>query len=526
MNAIILRVPRTLAWLCSAGWLCAAATFGATDGDDFNDNSKNAAKWGKDSTVRRGVLTERNQRLEYTCSNPTFEDESLRPWVLTRFPYNADWELRVNVFNTVEAFLAEQVASAGFKILTTGSPSNSLFAELYSSSLGSLPSRTGFDTELETDHETVAVVDREGGNGVTNGAVRIAFTSASKVITIYYDTNISDGFQWVQQASFGLTGAGGADGNTQWGLNDTHQFAVFLYGYSLLIPVTSGRMHLDNFVAEGGVTPSGGPSPDPLGNFDFSFPTNNPFLTRIVSLTGNYQGVTPTSHARNYNIDVAQDESGKLAFMGNMDGIQDKNGNTEISAGGGTVKTVNGTPTLQIGGAFTGTRDGAATTFNGKATAPAELVDFGGQPGVSGTATYRSKVGGVPFSGKNLPVQILSPPGSAANLKQDWSLHLDISRKLVKGKERTVAAAQLALPNGDTIAFPEKAVRYSATKGYSLSFKRGTNITINPMKIDRKSSISIKRMTLGPESQPTGGTIVYQFLGQKGTANLPDFLAP
>ena len=96
----------------------------------------------------------------------------------------------------------------------------------------------------------------------------------------------------------------------------------------------------------------------------------------------------------------------------------------------------------------------------------------------------------------------------------------------MKGKERTVAGARLTLPNGDTIVFPEKVTRYSATKGYSLSFNRGTNITVNPTRIDKKSSISIKRMTLGPGSQPTGGTIVYQFLGQKGTANLTDFLAP
>ncbi|HWN95936.1 MAG TPA: hypothetical protein VNT99_12945 [Methylomirabilota bacterium] len=527
MNAILFHVRRTLAWFCCAGSLCAATTFAASDdGDNFDDNSKNA-KWGRDSVVRRGVLTERNQRLEYTCSDPTFEDQSLRPWVLTGFPYNMDWEVRVDVFNGVVPQLDEQVTSLGFDILTTGNPNHGLFAELYSSALGGLPSRTGFYSELETDDEPVSVVDREGGNGVTNGAIRIAFNSSSKVITIFYDIDVSNSYQWVEQASFGLAGAGGADFTTDWGLNDTHQFAVFLYGYSSIIAVPTGKMHLDNFVAINGVTPSGGPTPDPLGSFDFSFPTNNPLLTRIVSLTGNYQGVTPTSFARNYSIDVAQDESGKLAFMGNMDGIQDKNGNTEISAGGGAVKTVNGTPTVQIGGAFTGTRDGASTTFNGKSTTPAELVDFGGQPGVSGIATYKSKVGGVPFSGKNVPVQILSPPGATENLKQDWSLHLDISRKLIKGKERTVAGAQLTLPNGDTIVFPEKVTRYSAAKGYSLSFKRGTNTTVNPTRIDTKSSISIKGMTLeqqGPDAQPTGGTIVYQFLGQKGTANLTDFL--
>ena len=75
----------------------------------------------------------------------------------------------------------------------------------------------------------------------------------------------------------------------------------------------------------------------------------------------------------------------------------------------------------------------------------------------------------------------------------------------------------------------ERVVKYSVTKGYSLLFKRGTNVTINRPKIDKKSSISSKGLTLvrqGADWQPTGGAIQYQFLGQKGTANLMDYVAP
>jgi hypothetical protein len=72
-------------------------------------------------------------------------------------------------------------------------------------------------------------------------------------------------------------------------------------------------------------------------------------------------------------------------------------------------------------------------------------------------------------------------------------------------------------------------VRYSAKRGYSLSFTRGTNVTLNPAKIDKKSSISIKRLLFsqqGTDWQPTNGVLTYKFLGQKGTGNLLDFLAP
>ena len=45
--------------------------------------------------------------------------------------------------------------------------------------------------------------------------------------------------------------------------------------------VTNGRMYGDNFRETGGATPTGGPSPVPVGNYTFGFPTNNPLLTQL-----------------------------------------------------------------------------------------------------------------------------------------------------------------------------------------------------------------------------------------------------
>jgi hypothetical protein len=80
-------------------------------------------------------------------------------------------------------------------------------------------------------------------------------------------------------------------------------------------------------------------------------------------------------------------------------------------------------------------------------------------------------------------------------LKKSWGLDLDISRKTIKGKEKTVASAQLLLPNGNTIAYPERVVKYNVKNGYTLAFKNGTNVTVNPNRIDRKSSVTIKKLT-------------------------------
>ena len=66
-------------------------------------------------------------------------------------------------------------------------------------------------------------------------------------------------------------------------------------------------------------------------------------------------------------------------------------------------------------------------------------------------------------------------------------------------------------------------------KGYSVLLKKGTNTTRNPPVLDKKTKISIRTMTLvpsGPGWRPTGGSIDYQFLGQKGKASLLDFMVP
>ncbi len=52
-------------------------------GDDFNDNSVDAAKWGADIVVNGGSLTETNSRLEYS-SNGLGVQESRRPSVILR----------------------------------------------------------------------------------------------------------------------------------------------------------------------------------------------------------------------------------------------------------------------------------------------------------------------------------------------------------------------------------------------------------------------------------------------------------
>ena len=242
--------------------LFSGQAFTATVGDDFNDNSKDATRWGADIQFGHGVLTETNGQLEYTCGSGTSHDEMDRPWVLTGFPYNADWEIQLDVVNLTSPSQNNQYNVFGITISSPYMWGNEIIAEVYASHLGGPPQRNGFYAELDNGGGTVGWADTYD-LGVTNGAVRMVFDSTLKVITVFYDIDLSDGYQWVQYGSFGLAGTGGANGNTDWNLTEADQFFVRIRGASGNMAITSGQLFGDNFTETGGmVQPSPGPSPN------------------------------------------------------------------------------------------------------------------------------------------------------------------------------------------------------------------------------------------------------------------------
>ncbi|WP_193213841.1 hypothetical protein [Luteolibacter marinus] len=511
---------------------------GATGEDDFDNNHKSNDKWGADIKWGNGVLTETNQRAEYTCANATTFDQLNWPWQAARLPYNADWEVQVEVYNMTAPTESFQESSLGISIDSPLSAGDFFYNELYKSVFLANPADSGFHGSLYKNDSNVDFTDTSN-LPTSMGAVRITWNAATKVATLYYDTNPGDGYQWTEYGSFGLAGSGGATANTNWGMGDSDQFFMSIYGYSSLMLASGGQMYLDNFSETGGVASNGGQRPDPTGNFEFPFPVGNDLLTRISSLTGNYQGVSPVIPNRSYNFDVAQDESGKVMGMGTVSGVEDQNGNSDLDLSLGKVKTSNDEPVAEIKNNFKGTADGMDATFKSKGVFPLELVEVGSVPllaggvalpmGVTGSASYNGKVAGVPFKGKNEPLEFESPPGASDNLKQDWTLQLDIARKEIKGKERTVASAVLTLPTGEVVEFPEKPVKYSQTKGYKISFKKGTNTTVVPNAIDKKTSVVLTGLNFeqqGDDWIPNAGTISYRFLGQRGVADLTEFLAP
>jgi hypothetical protein len=518
------KFDRTLMWLLTVSLLLPLRVFAAGD-DNFNDNSKDTSKWGNDVvTGGFGILTEQNQRLEFTVNNPLTDGDTLRPWILERFPVDADWTIQLDTVNSTVPSVFGQVNSGGFTLFHPSNADSEIYLELYA-----VPFGKGMVADISNDGLEVNNTDiNVGGNEAVMAAVRMEYQSALKVVTCSYDTNIVDGYQWEFLASYGLDGAGGSTANTSWGLSSNQQFSVWVYGFAESMTVSSGQLYLDNFVETGGVPSSGGPAPVPTGNFGFSFPTNNPLLVAIANISGNYVGTCQIGSMRSYTLDVAQDESGKIMAMGSVDGITNSEGGSDIAGSAGAIKTVDDQPTLALKGSFAGSMDSQPVTLKTTVTSPVELSDIGGGTnGLTGTASISGQALGVPFSRQSEPVAVPATPSMEANLRKDWSLQLDISQKTINGKNVTVASAVLTLPNGDTIVYPERTAKYSTTSGFKLSFKGGTNTTAMPNRVDKKSKITITGLTFmqqGDEWLPTGGTISYQFLGQKGAASLLDFL--
>lgn len=274
---------------------------------------------------------------------------------------------------------------------------------------------------------------------------------------------------------------------------------------------------------------------NPTGDFALNFPDGE--ATRIVDVTGNYTGTTPNFGNRNYNVDVAMDESGKLTAMGTMAGVVPKGGGP-INASVGSLKTLNDTPSAQLKSGFTGTVDGNEASASGSASGPLTLSDAGGGNfKLNGVASGRSTINGTrDVSGPNsgdFPVTA----AQAANTRKAWKLDLKF-REVVSptGKKSVYTSSILTLPSGDKTSFKERKLTFSVKNGYSTAFVAGTKLDTggNPILdakgrpvIDRKSKVKIVKMRIvGVPGHwiVTDGLLSYRFLGQKGKGNAKDFI--
>jgi hypothetical protein len=236
-------------WVLGVLVLAGAASAGGVDGDDFDDNVKDPTRWGADVQVGRGAMTERTQRLEYTVDSPRQVDSLDRPWIRGLGTTTNDWSVQIDVRDAAVPTTAGQSASFGIDVANAKNDADGLGLELYASILDGQPLARGFYAGFTHGDQ---IVQKDSGNlGTMVGALRVEFSAATKVLTVFYDLDPSDGYQWVQLGAFGVAGSGGADGNFDFGLTDTDGFKIAVYGFSTAMFVDQGLVWGDHFVTDG-----------------------------------------------------------------------------------------------------------------------------------------------------------------------------------------------------------------------------------------------------------------------------------
>ncbi|MCP5068905.1 MAG: hypothetical protein GY946_20275 [bacterium] len=206
--------------------------------DDFDDNSM-GSDWFLTGGNGNGLLTETNQRLEFTAGVPTGNDSQFWTWFGLPLQYaSTDWEAQIDVTNLVNPS-GVQYSGFGIQVYTNagGGGLQYLSAELqhYGNGWEGFASYLGANTAF-TPHI-----------GVSAGAVRVVYDSATSVLSALYDIDPSNGYSWTSFASWGLAGSGGANGNVDWGMAPDSVMFVVPFGASTDISIASGELYGDNF---------------------------------------------------------------------------------------------------------------------------------------------------------------------------------------------------------------------------------------------------------------------------------------
>jgi hypothetical protein len=252
MNALLSRwLGITLLLACAFGYTVhAQMQFPGTD--DFNDNSKDAARWGPDFYFLpiHAQLTETNSRLEYT-SVGTDEQQASRPWIQSYPSYQRDWEVQVDVgLGNISLPPNRPHVEFGLAVVNTDQAAGldylSVMLDLYRGTDGQVHrdftpyfATNGVQISPNTDYATAS----------QQASLLIRFDTASKTLSAYGDEDgAANGYQWTLLRSVRIDAS-----QSNWQMNSNSQFQLLVGGSSAGVAVNSAdEVFVDNFVFRGG----------------------------------------------------------------------------------------------------------------------------------------------------------------------------------------------------------------------------------------------------------------------------------
>jgi len=221
--------------------------------DNFDDNSLDIVRWAPQSAVGNASWQESNENLEFNTQGNGAEFQYLF-W--GNASYDEDFEI---IFRTTNTSMPEgftEFGGIGLEIYPAGSATTRLnvrHGSYWVSNFG--PSRdilanffTGAVATPTFPVQPLTIFPK-------NAAIRVAFSSATKVFTVYYDDLPTDGVQWTQLSTFGVSSAANGVHNVNFGLSSGGFFDVYVYARTDSLDADFGDMTLDDFQAfAGGVT--------------------------------------------------------------------------------------------------------------------------------------------------------------------------------------------------------------------------------------------------------------------------------
>jgi hypothetical protein len=210
--------------------ICSSSLANLSGTDDFNDNVMDPAKWA----VQFGdPLTETNSRLQYSGGSGAVQE--MLAWIANKGSYVNNWSVSIDTFISVdETSLYDQFVNYGLGVVPP--PLNTIF---------SLELRVGEDQGGSNPYRHAVTAFDNGEAEVfqhqfplSSDSVRlqISFDASAKVLTSHYDTG------------GGMTVLTNYDTST-WGMADSDEFTIVVFGWSQDVSPASGEVFGDNFEA-------------------------------------------------------------------------------------------------------------------------------------------------------------------------------------------------------------------------------------------------------------------------------------
>jgi hypothetical protein len=205
-------------------------------GDDFNDNSKDGAKWGNDvfGTTGTALLTETNGRLQLTASGT--DPFAYRPWIANTGSYTANWSVQMDVNVPTLTLTSGQAYGVSIVVSNHDDPNDRFEVDLELNALGAPTPPRAFFTVFTTNGMDV-LPDGASSTTSTSAAVRIRYDAGTKTLFGDFDADgATNGYSFTNfdsrsVAPWGMTAASvfdaGVSGFSQGGAVVTAGDAVF-----------------------------------------------------------------------------------------------------------------------------------------------------------------------------------------------------------------------------------------------------------------------------------------------------------